>query len=177
MSENRKRLMVLTVALPEFYAEDLTQEHADEYWNGDMSEAAWEGLDFLISPTCRLLVAQGDETGNNTLFNLNAQVVAATVTDFDEYQLEPEDERLTQMLEDEGWERESYLAMKQRVLAAEQECERLRPTSKAAQALVRRVEEIDHAHGGDAAEYLDGWSDVVRIARLFVALQPSGEGE
>lgn len=96
MSELTKTL-VLTIALPDFYAEDLP-ENADEYWDGDMSEAVSEAMS-LITSTVRILVAHGDREGNS-LFDMRAVIIARDVVDREPPHDEPEDERLTEMVEE-----------------------------------------------------------------------------
>jgi len=96
MSDLTKTL-VLTIALPDFFAEDLP-ENADEYWDGDMSEAVAEAMS-LITSTARLLIAHGDREGNS-LFDMRAVIIARDVVDREPYHDEPEDERLTEMVED-----------------------------------------------------------------------------
>lgn len=92
------KTLLLTISLPGFYVEDQTQDHADLYWDGDVSEAALETMD-LITRTVRVLIARGD-MGGNDLINQHAVILSASVVDREPHHDEPEDERLTEMVLD-----------------------------------------------------------------------------
>jgi hypothetical protein len=90
------RTLVLTIALPDFNVEDVTQEAATEFYDGSVEELAFEAMS-LITHTARLFVATGDKGGNG-LHDARAVIVAADVVERIEEHDEPQDERLTEML-------------------------------------------------------------------------------
>lgn len=94
-----KRTLLLTIALPDYYAEDIDQAMADEFYGGDLSDTALEEMS-LITTTARLLVAHGDKEGN-TLIELRAVIVKADVVDRTPEHDQPEDERLADLIEDD----------------------------------------------------------------------------
>lgn len=59
------RLLVLEIALPDYYAEDLTPEAADEFMDGDMDELIHGSL-CLVTPHVRLIATTGDKGGTET---------------------------------------------------------------------------------------------------------------
>jgi hypothetical protein len=108
MSEQLTKTLLLTIALPDFWAEDITPEHAEEYWEGDMREAALEPMD-LITMTARLLIARGDMSGND-LVDSRAVIISADVVEREASHDEVEDERLSWMVEEWQEDRVRYRA-------------------------------------------------------------------
>ena len=94
------KTLLLTIALPDFWAEDIPQDAA-EYWDGDMVEAVYSAAGF-ISDTARLFIMHGDECGND-LHAMRAVIVSADVVERIPAHDEPEDERLTGAIEDGEW--------------------------------------------------------------------------
>lgn len=92
------RTLVLTIALPDYYAEDITQAEADEWYEGDLAELALESM-HLITPTVRILLATGDKGGND-LHEVRGVVLSVTARDREQGDDDPEDERLSEMIED-----------------------------------------------------------------------------
>ena len=101
MSADLTKTLLLTIALPDFWAEDIPEDAA-EMWDGDMMESVYSAAG-LISDTARLLIMHGDECGNE-LHSMRAVIVAADVVDRTPAHNQPEDERLTGAIEDgETW--------------------------------------------------------------------------
>jgi hypothetical protein len=98
MAEKRTRTLLVTIALPDFYAEDLTKEASDEFYGGDWNGFVYDAMS-LISPTVRLLVATGDKGGND-LWDVRGVIVGSEVDGRADRYEEPEDERLTEMIEE-----------------------------------------------------------------------------
>ncbi|MEN6426071.1 MAG: hypothetical protein ABFE13_11950 [Phycisphaerales bacterium] len=99
MSDLTKTLL-LTIALPDFWAEDIPDDAA-ELWDGDMMEAVYSSAG-LISDTARIFIMHGDECGND-LHLLRAVIVSADVVDrVPEHDVE-EDERLTGAIAGGKW--------------------------------------------------------------------------
>lgn len=96
MPEPLTRTLVLTIALPDFYVEDVTQDVADEFYEGNLGELAEEAM-MLITHTARLFVATGDK-GGKELHDARAVILRAHVLDRVQEHDHPEDERLTEML-------------------------------------------------------------------------------
>jgi hypothetical protein len=96
LPEVSHKTIVLTIALPEYYADDLTSEHFDEFWGGDQTEGIYEAMG-LLSDTARFVVLHGDE-GGNELHSLHAIILECRV-ESDIHDV-AEDERLTSFLED-----------------------------------------------------------------------------
>ncbi len=92
------KTVLVTVALPDFYAEDL-EGTAEEMYDGDMTEAFFEEAG-LISNTARLVNLSGDTEGND-LHSSRAVIVGVAVADRIPTHDEPEDERLTYAIEGE----------------------------------------------------------------------------
>lgn len=90
------KTLLLTVALPDFYAEDLTRETADEFYGGDMLDMGHEEMG-LLSGTLRVFLMTGDKGGND-LHDARGVLVGLDVVDRVEAHDEPEDERLTDAL-------------------------------------------------------------------------------
>ena len=97
MSGKLTKTLLLTIALPDFWAEDIPEDAA-EFWDGDMMESVYSSAG-LISDTARLFIMHGDECGND-LHAMRAVLVAADVVDrVPEHDAE-EDERLTAAIEE-----------------------------------------------------------------------------
>lgn len=87
------RTLLLTIAVPDVWAEDLTMEQAQEFYGGDFNEMAYNEL-ALISSTVKLFIATGDKGGND-VHDLRGVIVGFEVDGRDPKYDEPEDERLT----------------------------------------------------------------------------------
>lgn len=96
------RTLVVTVALPDFNCEDLTQAQADEWFEGDLQEMATEAM-CLIEPTVRILFATGDK-GGNELQDLVGNIVKIEVRDREPSDEVEEHERMGEMIA--GWRRD-----------------------------------------------------------------------
>lgn len=97
MENELTKTLLLTLALPDMYVEDLTQEYADEYYGSNVMEQVFEALG-LITSTARLLLLRGDMGGNEVMTQhavlIDASIVERTVT-----HNQPEDERFAEELE------------------------------------------------------------------------------
>ena len=91
------KTLLLTIALPDFYAEDLDEEA--EMYDGDLMNALYDVAGF-ISMTGRFVNLSGDKEGND-LHSSRAVVIGASVVDRKPEHDEPEDERLTDELKKE----------------------------------------------------------------------------
>ena len=94
MSELTKTL-VLSIALPDFYAEDLGEE-ADGFYDGDVMAALFEETG-MLSLTARFFNLTGSKEGNE-LQDSRAVIVGAAVVERKPDHDEPEDERLMEEL-------------------------------------------------------------------------------
>jgi hypothetical protein len=90
-----RKSLLLTIAVPDFYADDL--EQSAECYDGDLTDAFYDNAG-LISSTARLSIMSGDMSGND-LHSMRAVLVSAAVVDRIPAHDEPEDERLTGALE------------------------------------------------------------------------------
>lgn len=89
--------LLLTFALPDFYADGLSESAG--FYDGNLTEAFYEEAG-LISSTARLSIMSGDKGGND-LHSMRAVLVSASVVDRVPAHDEPEDERLTAALEED----------------------------------------------------------------------------
>jgi len=96
------RTLLVTLALPDFNCEDLTQEQADEWFEGDLQEMVTEAM-CLIEPTVRVLFATGDK-GGNELQDIVGKLVKVEIRDREPAYEAEEHERMTEMVAD--WRRE-----------------------------------------------------------------------
>lgn len=90
--------LLITLALPDVYVEDLTEEALREVgWLLHDTDAIYDGLS-LVSRTARLLLATGDK-GGNELQDSRAVILSMDVQPRADEHDEPEDERLTEMIQ------------------------------------------------------------------------------
>lgn len=97
MSDKLTKTLLLTIALPDFWAEDIPEDAA-EYWDGNMMESVYSAAG-LVSDTARLFIMHGDECGND-LHAMRAVIVSADVVDRTPDHDSEEDERLTGAIEE-----------------------------------------------------------------------------
>lgn len=92
------KTLLLTIALPDFYAEDITQAEADELYEGDLTDLVYEAMS-LITHTVRVTVATGSKSGND-FHSVRGVIQRAEVVDRENGHDQPEDERLTAAIEE-----------------------------------------------------------------------------
>ena len=98
MRNDLSKTLILTIALSDFWAEDMTQEQANEYYEGNMQNLIFDESG-IIDLSCRVILLHGDEVGTE-LFNMKGVILEADVVDRMPEHDDPEDERLTSHMQD-----------------------------------------------------------------------------